>query len=194
MPSSQETPDIYADLPAFSEKSTGDELLPPLKPMLRDTMPGIASQNPEMMENQAPVPEEEELPIPPQFKYDREELIPTQPYTVPGIPAVPEQPPNPDYMPDVPEAQAPTIPEPPAIEPEHEIPELPEHADAGRHRVAGPFIRAYDLRQIIKDTNDLNASIRLVQDVAAINEILQADASAYERFHKSVYESLKVIE
>ncbi|MFH1182490.1 MAG: hypothetical protein V1702_06025, partial [Candidatus Woesearchaeota archaeon] len=79
MPSSQDTPDIYADLPAFSEKSTGDELLPPLRPMLGETsMPGIADRGstPGIMEaSQTPaLPEDDELPVPPQFNYDQDEL------------------------------------------------------------------------------------------------------------------------
>jgi hypothetical protein len=173
MPSSQETPDIYADLPAFSEKSAGDELLPPLRPILQDTMPGISGPIPEMVGNQAPSPEEEELPVPPQF--NDEETSPTEPYTVPGISAPPEI-----QQPDVP-----AIPEPPAPEQGQEsVPELP--GSSSRRFATGPFIRAYELRQIIKDTNDLHASIRLVQDVAEINEILQVDAAAYDRFHKSI--------
>lgn len=199
MPSSQETPDIYADLPAFSEKTTGDELLPPLKPILRDTsMPGIGNPKPEsnseishpipeMPENQPPIPEDEDLPVPPQFSYEQEEVSPSQPYMVPGIPTLPEQSEEP-YAPDMqtPEEETPQIPEPPAIEPEHEMfPELPE-PKADRPATTGPFIKAYELRQIIKDSNDLQSSIRFVQDIAVINEILKIDATAYERFHKSV--------
>jgi hypothetical protein len=187
VPSSPETPDIYSDLPSFSEKSSGEDLLPPLKPILRDTMPGMGDNvpNPEMLGGRQPTMPEEDLPVPPQFKYDSEELSPSQPYTVPGIPQPPELPQH-DEVPDVPDAHSipESMPEPaPESAPE---PKQQRNAASGNYLTKGPFIRAFELRQIINDTNDLHMSIKLAQDVAAINELLAADASAYERFHKSI--------
>jgi hypothetical protein len=170
VPSSLEKPDIYADLPAFSEKATGEELLPPLKPLLHDaSVAGIREESP------IPMPSDEGLPTPPDFNgFGEEDISPTQPYSIPSIQQEPQVP--------APEA-VPEIPEPPA---EPAPVELPEPPMATERVVPGPYIRAYELRQVFKDVADLHASIKIAQDIALIKELLAADSSAYERFHKSI--------
>jgi hypothetical protein len=177
MPTSNENPDIYADLPAFSEKSAGEELLPPLKPILHDaSFAGIKEENP------IPAPSNEDLPTPPDFNGfgEEEDLSPSGPYTIPSIQ---EETPAEAIQ----EAEVPALPEPPVAEPAQEsVPDLPEpHEFEGKANI-GPYIRAYELRELFKDVNDLSASIKLAQDVIEIKQILSADAAAYERFHKTI--------
>ena len=159
--------DVFSDLPTFPEKH-GGTLMPPAHP--DDVNAHDIPKNP-------PLPKKEEMPIPPQITnpVEKHEMAPMMHEHHISPPKMPKD----DHL------------APPKLD--HSIPDVPhsfyhnDHFEPQREFPDSlPFVKAYELRDILKAMIDLQNSVRRTQNHAAMKPINETESEVYQRWHRSL--------